>query len=76
MRIVLDNEGGIYDYSLYDTDGDGIINIEFEDESTGASIKIIDIFNNTVVAEFDREELKEYLLLVLSAFEKCNYLSV
>ena len=75
MRIVLDNDCGVYEYSLHDSDADGVLKIEFEDESTGASIKIIDIYDNIVVAEFDRKELKQYLLLVLSAFEECERLT-
>lgn len=72
MRIVLDNDSGVYDYSLHDSDADGVINMEFADDITGVSIKLTDIHGNAVIAEFDRKELKQYLLLVLSAFEECE----
>lgn len=72
MRMTLDNDCGVYNYTLVDTDGDGIIGMEFSDEYTGINIKLIDGFGNTVTGVFDRKELKQYLELVLSAFDECE----
>lgn len=44
-----------------DSDGDGVISFEWEKRQTGIDVKLIDTFNNTVVATFYKHELLDSL---------------
>jgi hypothetical protein len=68
MRITIDNEGNACDITLFDTDGDGIITIEFGD-GTGVVVKTIDPRGIEMATEYDMNEFKQYLKLVLNYME-------
>ena len=70
MRITIDDEYGMFCLRLVDTDGDGIISIEFTDDNTGAIINTMDTFGNELNTVYDKQELKTYLKLVLEYMEK------
>lgn len=74
MRITINESYGTYSLTLFDTDGDGIINMEFDDEETGVTVTTTDPFSQQMYTRYDRRELKLYLQTVLQYIEKCEEL--